>query len=206
MPTGTITSVASVAGLSISSTMSRTSAESMAITDTLPIGYAGTLSTRTDNTNGEVTVLTGHGIATGEKFMIFHATTGLTYNCVAGTVEAPTSDTAIPFTLGVGDVLPTANTAVVVSEQIVHNIDFDFDDVAMVAAVSSVRSGIVFAEDDLTVLGGFELPASEPFQWASDTGITIPVTGNAVGVLIVAGGSTTTVGAFKFGAIIDSEA
>lgn len=91
----------------------------------------GTLSTRTDDDTGEATLLTGHGIETGDIVDIYWSG-GRRYGVTVGTV----SGTAVPFGAaggeGSGDALPTATTAITVVEQTAVEVNFDGDDAQII--------------------------------------------------------------------------
>jgi len=76
---------------------------------------AGTLTTRTSDTAGTLTMASGHAITTGAKVDIYWSG-GIAYNATVGTVAGD----SVPFTLANGDALPaaaTAVTAMVVNEE-----------------------------------------------------------------------------------------
>jgi hypothetical protein len=93
---------------------------------TIPKGYTGTLTTRTDANTGTVTLAGGHGITTGDKVDIYWAG-GVQYNVTVGTVAT----NSMPFDLGIGDNLPIATTAVVVSKRVEVSSDIDGDVLAI---------------------------------------------------------------------------
>ena len=67
----------------------------------------GTLTVRTDNTSGQITLNAGHGIVTGQLFDLFWSG-GARSGCIAGAV----SGNNVPFSGGTGDNLPAQDTAV----------------------------------------------------------------------------------------------
>ena len=69
----------------------------------------GTLTTRTSNTVGTITVSSGHGIANGSLLDIYWAA-GKRASVLVGT----TGSTTIPITVGSGDNLPSTSTAIVI--------------------------------------------------------------------------------------------
>lgn len=100
----------------------------------LAAAKTGTLSTRTDDDTGEITLSTGHGITTGMIVDIYWSG-GVRYGVTVGTVAG----NAVPFGgeggEGAGDVLPIQTTAVTVCEQTEINLNFDGDDMLFVLAV-----------------------------------------------------------------------
>jgi hypothetical protein len=49
-----------------------------------------------------------------------------------------------------------------------------------------------------------DLAAGEPWSWASDQGITNPLTGNAVAEVNASNGDSSAAGTIKIGALVDS--
>jgi hypothetical protein len=82
------------------------------MTAALAPAKAGTLTVRTNNTDGSLTLAAGHGVATGDKVSIFWPN-GIRYNATVGTVAG----NVVPFTLGTGDNLPAVNAAITVMVQ-----------------------------------------------------------------------------------------
>ena len=98
----------------------------------LPVGKAGTLTTRTDNDTGVATVASGHGVTTSDKVDIYWSG-GIRYGM---TVTATTS-TTISVDAGAGDNLPVATTALVVSKQVAINTAIDGDNIQIIGIVAA---------------------------------------------------------------------
>lgn len=104
--------------------------------DTLPalaVGGIGQLTTRTNNTDGVITMTTGHGLVTGnvvDVYWVESAVHGMRYGCT--TVVA---GDALTLSAGAGDNLPTNLNAVVVAQQQVVTLNFDGDDMLVLAVV-----------------------------------------------------------------------
>lgn len=88
----------------------------------LPAALAGTLTTRTDDDTGVVTVAAGHGITASDTVDVYW-TGGRRYGV---DVTAVTS-TTISIDIGSGDNLPAASTAVTIVKQVVSNLMLDGD-------------------------------------------------------------------------------
>lgn len=87
-------------------------------------GNAGTLSTRTDNTTGTLTLGASHTIETGDTVDIHWQSGGVNYcqrDCTVGTV----SGTSVPFSGGSGTNLPAEDSSVVCTEQEAHVVTCD---------------------------------------------------------------------------------
>ena len=88
----------------------------------------GTLTTRTSDTVGTATLGSGHGILTGEIVDIYWSG-GVRYGVTVGTVAG----TSVPFSLGGGDVLPIATTAItVVLQTEINPLNLDGDNAEIV--------------------------------------------------------------------------
>ena len=90
-------------------------------TFTVAPGKAGTVSLRTDNNTGELTMGAGHGINTGDILNI-HWRIGTTNYCQRKVTAGTVAGNTVPVDLGVGDDLPVLTTAVVVSVQRVEKV------------------------------------------------------------------------------------
>lgn len=99
--------------------------------ETLPIAKAGALSTHTDTTSGEITASSSeHEIETADTIDLYwtDATTSTTKRRYGVTVGA-VSGTAIPFSGGYGDDLPTAGSAIRVAPILIFRSTFVGNDV-----------------------------------------------------------------------------
>ena len=208
MPTGTITQTATVGGLSISSTTSRTAAAQMSLEDSLPVADAGTLSTRASDTAGTLTMTSGaHVITTADVITIFWAddgsgNAGCSYNAVVGTV----SGTSVPFTLAEGTVLPPVDTVITADEQVSQNLDFDGDNIKMIVLSSTKHAHALFLETGSTTIIAVELTANEPWVWVYGQGIANPLAGNPVDTIEISQADSSNTATIKMGLIYDSEA
>ncbi|MEA1951483.1 MAG: hypothetical protein U9N87_08865 [Planctomycetota bacterium] len=201
MPIGTIAENIALAGISIQSSITRTASGQISHEVILSAADAGTLSTRTTDTAGTLTMDdAGHGISTGDIIDIYW-TGGVAYGATVGTV----SGTSVPFTLAGGDALPAQGTDVTADVQQEINTDFDGDDMKMLAVVSTKRGHIHFQEEDGTDIDAEELSSNEGWTWASDTGVTNPLAGNPVGQVMASNGDLTGTATLKIGVLYDSE-
>jgi hypothetical protein len=141
----------------------------------------GTLSTRTSNVAGTLTMTNAdHGIVTGQRFDLYW-TGGSCFGVIAGTV----SGTSIPFTrVQGGDVLPTASTSIIVG--IAQSVSFSVVGDRITALVCGkaselVRCYYVFLEAS-NILGLAVLnQAGRSYVWDGTTKATGPVGSGPVG-------------------------
>lgn len=200
--TGKCNQTLSLPGVSISTTIDRSASGGVPPQDVaVPAAKAGSLTTRTNNTDGELTMTdTDHGIETGDKITIFWAG-GIAYQATVGTVVAK----VVPFTGAKGDNLPAKDTAITAGVIAVLDVDFDGDKLKMFAAMSNRRGHVVFEDSGDAVLSAAELVANEPYLYIDGVTATNPLTGNPVDEVHVANGDATAAASFKMGGVYDSE-
>jgi len=180
MPTNTLQVVASVGGVTIQGTISRTEEGQISQEVALPKADKGTLSTRTSDTAGTLTMAdAGHGISTGDKIDIFWYASGV-LKCGYGATVGTVAGTSVPFTAASGDVLPALDSAVTADVIVEVNTDFDGDDLALILLSSSRDGHFNFVDSTPTSLEQRKLLDGEPFWWYTDCGYTNPLTGNPV--------------------------
>lgn len=158
----------------------------------VPVGYAGTLTTRTDNNTGTVTLAGGHAITTGMNVDIYWDG-GVQYNVTVGTV----STNSMPFDLGVGTNLPSTSTAVVVSPRTRINLDIDGDALCVLAIrqkyateTETADSHVDFQDSGSSVIAAVTLEANVPQVYDIEGGASNPFTGNPITKAYVSNGST----------------
>lgn len=196
---GTLRIAASAGGVSADLVIKRTADGGIGQEVALPAGKAGTLTTRTDDNTGEATLTAGHGITTGMIVDVFW-TGGRRYGVTVGTVAG----NVVPLDLGAGDNLPVATTALVVTEQVQIDMVVDGDNVPAVFAQCTQRAHLDFQESGGTSVKAVEIiAAGEGFFWAENCGIANPLTGNAIGKVLVSNG-TVTAATLKLGLVYDS--
>lgn len=181
------------AGSSISKALVRTTDGVDAREIALPPGLAGTLSTRTDNDTGVLTVATGHGVTTSNTVDVFWAG-GRRY----GVTVTATTATTISIDVGSGDNLPVVTTAIVVAPQVQINATIDGD------AASIIGLSLEYANPSSTAVGHADfqdvsnatvtqqnLVANSPKSWDIAGGDTNAFTGNVIQRVMAANGSAT---------------
>lgn len=149
-------------------------------------GQAGTLSTRTDDDEGTLTLGAGHTVTTGATIDIYWAT-GMRYGVTVGTV----SGTSVPFSGGAGDNLPIATTAVFACIQTAKDVDVVGNNIQLFALSSAYRASIDFLASGGTVLLHVEIPAGESREWYADSIHTNPLAGVTVASVVVTSGTAT---------------
>jgi hypothetical protein len=193
-----VTYAASISGggLAIQSSVIRSGSASISLAETLPAAKTGTLSTRTNDTTGTLTMVAGHGLTTGAIIDLYWAG-GNRYGVVVGTVAT----NSVPISGGDGDNLPIATTAITAVVQQNVNIFIDGDETKIIAfalrtndPLSRVPGHISLfdAEDDL--IAEIDLVANVPTILDLVSNISNnPLTGDPITYLRVStGGSSST--------------
>jgi hypothetical protein len=160
----------------------RTNSGPIGLEDTLSAAKTGTLSTRTDNNTGTLTMDSGHGITDGQIIDIYWST-GVQRTVTVGTVSV----NSVPFDLGIGDNLPIATTAITAVVQKAMNLLVDGDNTKIIAVVletvdKTIRTlaNVQFKDADADVIAEIDLVANVPQVWDIEGGSTNPFTGDVI--------------------------
>jgi hypothetical protein len=194
----TMTQAASIAGVTISGSVVRTASGLIGQDLSLAVAKVGQLTTRTNDTQGVITLVALHGITTGKVDIYW--TGGMRYG-----VDATVVVNACTITGGAGDNLPSNLTAVTVCVPTTVDIDFSGDLLEILAAVATKRSHVDFLASGGSSLLAIELTAGAPWFWCSDLGVTNPLAGDTVASATVSNGDSTGASALKIGALYDSD-
>jgi hypothetical protein len=187
-----------VAGVNIDSTIRRTDELEQAFRATMVPGRAGTLSTRTDDNTGIVTVASGHGITDTDTVAVFWAG-GSRYDV---DVTATTA-TTISIDLGAGANLPAATTAVVIAKESVHTLPIVGDDIAVIGIGCDNRASINFRDSGDASLLRYDMATGEGRLWISGQDVTNPLAGDTVATIVIANGGTTAA-ELRIGALLNT--
>lgn len=198
---GKLSMTLSLPGVSISATVNRPAQGGVPPQEvSLPAADAGSLTTRTSDTAGTLTMDSeSHGISSGDEITIFWAD-GIAYQATVGTVAG----TSVPFTGAEGDVLPAEDTEITADVITVINADFDGDDLEIFAANMDRRGHIIFEDSGDAELDAAELVANEPYLYVDGMTSSNPLTGNAVDEIHIANGDSTAAATFKMGGTYNS--
>lgn len=152
---------------------------------TLPAGKSGTLTTRTDDNTGVVTVASGHGITDSDTVDVYWSG-GRRY----GVDVTATAATTIDIDLGSGDNLPAASTAVVIVKQVVVNKAIDGDNVEIIGFLAELAASTGFgvritffdavSAGGSAVGNGIDLDPNSPFVLDIEGGATNLLTGSPI--------------------------
>jgi hypothetical protein len=194
---GTVTHGQSISGGGITIQplpIQRTNSGTIALEDTLNTAKAGTLSTRTDNNTGTLTLGSGHGITDGQIIDVYWSG-GVQRTVTVGTV----SGTSVPIDGGIGDNLPTAATAITACVQKAINLAIDGDNAGIVAVIletndKSLRTtaNVQFLDAAADVIAEIDLVANVPQVWDIEGGSSNPFTGDTITNLKASQANSTT--------------
>lgn len=106
---------------------------------TVPIAKAGTLTTRTDNDTGTLTMSTGHGIVDADTIDLYW-----TGGCRRGMTVGTVSVNSVPIDGGSGDNLPIATTAIIVGKCTTQPFAFIGNNGVGYCIVTPARAQVVF--------------------------------------------------------------
>jgi len=196
--TGSYTGSLSLDGVSGSASATITGEVGVKANPSPLIGQAGTLSTRTSDTAGTLTLETGHGVTTGSRIDLYWDG-GTAYGITVGTV----SGNSVPFTGASGDVLPSATTVIIAGKcnEAVFNVVGDNMEALLLS--TSTSSGYAVIADGSGNLHASYITPSTPYMWYSASGITNPIAGDtATKVFFSQRGVTATATDMKATAIV----
>lgn len=162
--------------------------------DTLAAAKSGTLTTRTDANTGTLTMSAGHGLTDGQIIDIYWAG-GVQYGVTVGTVAT----NSVPIDSGIGNDLPTANTAITAVVQKSINLAIDGDNAKFIAIVietttQSLRTAghIQFRDAANDEIAEIDFITNVPQTWHIEGGSANPFTGDPITNLKASQANTTS--------------
>jgi hypothetical protein len=187
MPQFRLQKSATVGGLAFASVVTIDGVAAIPVSTELAAAKTGTLTTRTDDNTGELTLASGHGVTTGQRIDVYWAA-GKRYGMTVGTVAS----LVVPVDGGAGDNLPIATTAI--TAQVPTEIPFSVvgNDLQALAAYATRRSMVTLADGSSNHLN-VELVPDDPDQiytWTEDDGTTNPVAGDTLTKTFLSNGSS----------------
>lgn len=203
MPTLTYSPTVSGMGVNpISKQISRTGDGGSVVEISVAKGYAGTLSTRTDDETGTLTLGAGHAITTGQIIDLYWSG-GARFAILVGTV----SGTSVPIGAddsGTGDVLPAESTAVVASPRVAFNCAVDGDELGLLAMQLVTSDPSLTTAGHISMLDGaddeiaeLDLVANIPRVWDVEGGDTNPFTGDPITDAVASNANSTYDATFR---------
>jgi hypothetical protein len=153
---------------------------SLSAAPTIPAAKEATLTTRTNDTSGVLTMTTGHGYTTGSRCDLYwtnaDGTEGNCYGVVLGTVPAAPGDTAVPIASVAGDdPLPLDETDVVICKCVEVPLAFLGNNArAIVAQAPQARSYFVM-NDGTYNLNPQHVSEGGMYYWHEELAVTNPL-------------------------------
>jgi hypothetical protein len=156
----------------------------------LPAGTAGTLSTRTSDTAGVVTVAS-HALNNGDKVDIFWSGG----QCYGANVDSNTA-TTLTFSGAAGTVLPIATTAVVITKQVAVTMDITYALLQFLAVMASFvtasitsKCQVTFKDSGGSVVLNLVLTPNQPAVYDIVAGTANPFSANIESAVASCGSS-----------------
>ena len=202
----TVNIVVSAAGLSVQGLVAREASGGVPPQEKsrLP-AKPGTLSTRTSDTAGTLTLSTGHGITDGNTIDVFWTDAEGVLKCAYGATVGVVSGNDIPFTGASGDALPVQDTAITTQKPTELDCDFDGDKAVLLVAMMKTAGGhVAFVDSGDAVLKAQTLQANEPFLWWKNGPFAAPITGNPVDAVLISNAGTAAA-TFQLTGLVNSD-
>lgn len=203
----TVKIVATLSGITVQPTIVRSATAGLPPqTLAMAAGLAATLSTRTSDTAGTLTMASAeHGLTDADIISIFwtdaNGAPQFAYGATVGVVDG----TSVPFTGAAGTVLPEEASAVVADEEEEFDVDFDGDKVELLVAAGNRVCGVQFVDSGDAVLDAEVRAADEPYQYFKNLDASNPLTGNPVDAIRLANGDSSNALTWKMGGLYNSD-
>jgi len=194
---GTVTHGQSISGGGVTIQtlpIQRTSSGSIALEDTLSEAKSGTLTTRTDDNTGTLTMAGGHGFTDGQIIDIYWSG-GVQRSVTVGTVAT----NSVPIDSGIGDNLPADETAITAVVQKSINLAIDGDNAKFIAVILETldktlrtAANVQFRDAAADVIAEIDLVTNVPQVWDIEGGSANPFTGDPITNLKASQANVTT--------------
>lgn len=183
----TIRKTVQVAGESVSSTLTRTGEGLLCPWNgALDAAVDGTITTRTDDNTGVLTLGSGHGLTDSDTVGVYWDG-GVRYGMTITAYDT----TTITVDGGAGDNLPVLTTVVYAGKETTIDTDFTANDLEYLLVHATARASVEFkSEADASHLE-IDVAADQAWDWMSDLGVANPMAGDTVGKIVASSGSTT---------------
>jgi len=164
---------------------------------TLDPGKAGTVTLRTDNNTGELTLAGGHGILTGDVVNI-HWRIGTTNYCQRKVTVGAVAGNVVPIDAGMGDDLPPLTTAIVCCKQRSEKVTVNSSGLQILGLLAKDLIGVAVEGVQLGFTTGAGTVAYAPLLSLDDlvqsdvaAGEANPLGGTDIATLTMTNGSAT---------------
>lgn len=164
---------------------------------TLPAAETGTLSTRTTDTTGVLTV-TGTTFLIGDTIDIYWDG-GRRYDVDVDNVVGDD----VTFSGGAGDILPAAAAPVTAAKQVAIATDFDGANLVAIGALCTARGHLSFQESGITELS-VDLNSREAWFWLDQSTAPNPLVSTLVGAIKASQAGSVAAATLDLGVLYDS--
>lgn len=154
----------------------------------LDAGIAGTLTTRTDDAIGVITVAEGHGLTTSDTIAVFWGA-GRRY----GSTITGTTATTVTIATGAGTVLPAVSSVVTIGKEVVTSLGHIGNDLKIFSAHSPNRLSLNIRNADPATLLALDVAAKESWAYISNFSGANPFVDVTLVTGVLANGGTTAV-------------
>jgi hypothetical protein len=172
----------------------RTNSGPIGLSDTLNPAKSGTLTTRTNDTSGTLTMAGGHGFTDAQVIDLYWSG-GVRYGVTIGMVAT----NSVPISGGSGDNLPAQDTAITAVLQKSINLSIDGDETDILAVVlettdKSLRTAghVQFRDAANDEIAELDLVTNVPQVWDIAGGAANPFTGDPITNLKASQANVTT--------------
>jgi hypothetical protein len=201
---GTVEITISAGGISIQSVVTRTQDAGIPPQEiAVAAAKAGTLSTRTNDTAGTLTMAANHGITNAAKIDIGWNDSSSDFQACYGATVGTVSNLSVPFTGAAGTVLPTENATIAAQVRLPQNVAWDNDDGVLLGFMSTRNGHVVFEDSGNNVLKAQRMRASEACLYWDEGFMANPITGNAVEQLQLTNLDSANAATFKLCGLYD---
>lgn len=188
----TVSNTLSIGGTQYGAARTQNGTSEVEVNDTLAAAKTGSLTTRTSNTAGTLTMDAGHGIATGNRLDLYwtnaDGTKGARYGITVGTV----STNSVPISSGAGDNLPTLNSAITAMVPTKYAMSLPYAKLLALGVGAAAPAVAAFVDgSDAAVFGGRCTGTGGHYLWDAGNGASNPFgTTNVASVFLSHGDST----------------
>lgn len=197
-------------GLSMQSAVVRSGSASVGLVESLAAAKTGTLTTRTDNTDGELTMSASHGITTAAVIDLHWTVAGVPgvrYGVVVGTVAT----NAVPISGGAGDNLPADETAITAVLPTTANVYIDGDNTKLLAIElkttdTSLRTAghVSFRDASDDLIAELDLVTNVPRIYDIEGGSSNPFTGDPITYIEASNGNSSVAATLQIQSVYDA--
>lgn len=172
MPVLTTNYTASFLGVGANQTTASPDAVGVVATPTIPASKTGSLTTRSSDTAGTLTLESGHGITTGSRLDLYWSG-GRRLGITVGTV----SGTSVPISGGAGNILPADESAVTAMIPVSEPFAIlDTDAVLGVFLSANTNASAVLIDAAVTSVAIFQCTGQQgSYIWQSGNGVDNPL-------------------------------